>query len=191
MRHAMAGRKLNRTKAHREALLSNLAQNLIEHEQIKTTLPKAKELRRFVEPLITKATKGDLSARRLVAKHITNQEILKKLFDDVAPRFKGRPGGYTRVLKMGFRQGDAAPMALIELTAEAGEAWSAKPAPKKKAAPKAKKEEAPAAEAKAEETVTEEVKADAPEVVVEENTEAAAVEAKAEETTESTDEAKS
>ena len=122
MRHGIAGRKLSRTSSHRKALFANLAASLIEHEQIKTTLPKAKDLRRVVEPLITLAKKGDLAARREVLKTITNKTIVKKLFDEVAPRFKERNGGYTRVLKAGHRQGDAADMAIIALTEKAAPA---------------------------------------------------------------------
>jgi large subunit ribosomal protein L17 len=148
----MSGRKLNRTSSHRKALFANLATELLKHEQIKTTLPKAKDLRRVVEPLITLARRGDIAARREVAKTITDKAVLKKLFDEIAPRFEKRPGGYTRVLKFGFRQGDNAPMALIELTEQTAEeaAPAKKPAAKKAAAPKAEaKEAAPKAEAKA------------------------------------------
>lgn len=136
MRHGLQGRKLNRTSAHRKALFANLATELLRHGQIKTTLPKAKDLRRVVEPLITKARCGDLAARREVAKTIRDKDVLKRLFDDIAPMFKDRPGGFTRVLKMGFRQGDAAPMALIELTEKAAEA---KPAAKQTSAKKEEK----------------------------------------------------
>ncbi len=162
MRHNMAGRKLGRKSSHRKALFMNLATSLLEHEQIKTTLPKAKDLRRFIEPLITKARKGDLAARREVSKVIKNETILKKLFDNIAPRFKDTPGGYTRVLKVGFRQGDAAPMAVIELTALEGEKGKKAAAPKKKAAAKPAKKATP----KAEEKPIEEVKAEASEMSV-------------------------
>ena len=134
MRHNVAGRKLGRTSSHRQALFANLATQLVEHEQIRTTLAKAKDLRRVVEPLITKARTGSLAARRDVAKTITTDAALKKLFDDVAPRFKDVPGGYVRVLKAGFRQGDSAPMAIVELTrapAEDAAPAAAKPAAKK------------------------------------------------------------
>lgn len=173
MRHQMAGRKLGRTSSHRQALFSNLAMELIEHEQIRTTVAKAKDLRRVVEPLITKARAGDLAARREVAKTIKRQDVLKKLFDDVAPRFKETPGGYTRVLKAGFRQGDNAPMAIIELTAFAGETGKTATAkPKAKPAVKAapKKEAAPAEEVPAEEVKAEAAAEEAP--VAEETTEA-------------------
>jgi large subunit ribosomal protein L17 len=116
MRHGVAGRKFGRKTDARLALLEGLAQALIEHGQIITTLPKAKDLRRVVEPLITKARVGTLAARREVAKTIKNPIILKRLFDVVAPAFQGVPGGYTRVLKAGFRQGDNAALGLIELT---------------------------------------------------------------------------
>ncbi len=114
MRHGMSGRKLNRTKAHRRALFANLAANLIKHEQIKTTLPKAKDLRPVVEKLITLAKKGDLAARRQAAAFLYDQEIVKKLFDVVGKRYEGRPGGYLRIIKAGYRYGDNAPMAIIE-----------------------------------------------------------------------------
>lgn len=144
MRHGIAGRKLNRTSSHRKALFANLATSLIEHEQIKTTLPKAKDLRRVVEPLITYAKKGDLASRRQAARIIKDPAVVKKLFDEIGPRFKDRQGGYTRVMKFGFRQGDAAPMAIIALTDLAEE----KPAAKK-AAPKTEAKDA-VVEAKAE-----------------------------------------
>ncbi len=112
----MSGRKLGRTTSHRKALFANLATSLLKHGQIKTTLPKAKDLRKVVEPLITLAKQGDLSARRLAARTITEADVVKHLFDNIGPAMKERSGGYTRVLKAGFRQGDAAPMAVIELT---------------------------------------------------------------------------
>lgn len=114
MRHGMAGRKLNRTSAHRKALFKNLAQALIKHEQIKTTLPKAKDLRPIVEKLITIAKRGDLHARRQMISSLQDQGIVKKLIDNVAPRFINRAGGYIRIIKAGFRYGDNAPMAIIE-----------------------------------------------------------------------------
>ncbi len=115
MRHRKAGRKLNRTAEHRRALFMNLAQALIKHEQIMTTLPKAKDLRPYVEKLITKAKKGDLHNRRLVLAKLQDEVLTRKLFDVLAERYKDRPGGYVRVLKAGFRKGDNAPMAIIEL----------------------------------------------------------------------------
>jgi large subunit ribosomal protein L17 len=115
MRHRKAGRKLNRTPAHRSALLASLASALIKHEQIATTLPKAKELRRVTDRLITLAKRGDLHARRLAFARIRDEAMVTKLFDTLGPRYADRPGGYTRVLKAGFRYGDSAPMAVIEL----------------------------------------------------------------------------
>jgi large subunit ribosomal protein L17 len=115
MRHRNQGRKLNRTATHRSALLASLATALIKHEQIATTLPKAKELRRVTDRLITLAKKGDLHARRLAFARLRNQAMVAKLFDTLGPRYSERPGGYTRVLKAGFRYGDSAPMAIIEL----------------------------------------------------------------------------
>jgi large subunit ribosomal protein L17 len=115
MRHARGYRRLNRTHEHRKALFSNMAGSLIEHEQIKTTLPKAKELRRVVDKLITLAKRGDLHARRLAAAQLKQDKDVSKLFEVLGPRYAERPGGYTRVLKAGFRYGDMAPMAIIEL----------------------------------------------------------------------------
>jgi large subunit ribosomal protein L17 len=115
MRHGHGRRKLNRTHSHRQAMLANMACSLIEHEQIKTTLPKAKELRPYVEKLITLARRGDLHARRLLIAQIKQEDAVKKLIDTIAPRYAQRPGGYTRILKAGFRYGDMAPMAFIEM----------------------------------------------------------------------------
>src|SRR3712207_1155605 len=115
MRHMNAGRKLGRTWSHRQAMLGNMAVALLKHEQIKTTLPKAKELRPYVEKIITLGKRGDLHARRLVAARLHDDVVLRKLFDTIGPRYAERNGGYTRVLKAGFRYGDAAPMAVIEL----------------------------------------------------------------------------
>jgi large subunit ribosomal protein L17 len=115
MRHRKKGRALSRTASHRKATLRNLATNLFQHERIETTTAKAKELRPYAEKLITLARRGDLHSRRLAARHVRGRDILGKLFDDIAPRFLGRPGGYTRILKLGTRKGDAAEMALIEL----------------------------------------------------------------------------
>lgn len=114
MRHAKRGRKLNRTSAHRQAMFANLAVSLIKHEQIVTTLPKAKDLRPIVERLVTLAKKGGLAARRRAIAEIGDNGEVSKLFDVLAPRYRERPGGYTRVLKAGFRYGDSAPMAVIE-----------------------------------------------------------------------------
>jgi large subunit ribosomal protein L17 len=115
MRHRLGNRKLNRTSSHRQALLRNLANALLRHEVIKTTLPKAKELRRVAEPLITLGKKPSLANRRLAFDRTRDREVVVKLFDVLGPRFAQRNGGYLRILKFGFRQGDNAPMALIEL----------------------------------------------------------------------------
>ena len=115
MRHRNQGRKLNRTASHRGALLASLAAALIKHEQIATTLPKAKELRRVTDRLITLAKRGDLHARRLAGSRLRDEAMVAKLFETLGPRYATRPGGYTRVLKAGFRYGDSAPMAVIEL----------------------------------------------------------------------------
>jgi large subunit ribosomal protein L17 len=115
MRHRHSGRYLNRPTAHREALLRNLAISLFEHEVIKTTLPKAKELRRVAEPLITLAKKDSVANRRLAFDRTRSKRAVGKLFAELGPRYQDRPGGYTRILKCGFRAGDAAPMAFIEL----------------------------------------------------------------------------
>ncbi|RFP87781.1 50S ribosomal protein L17 [Rhodobacteraceae bacterium 63075] len=114
MRHAKGYRRLNRTHEHRKALFSNMAGSLIEHEQIKTTLPKAKELRPIVEKLITLGKRGDVHARRQAAAQLKQDKDVAKLFDVLGPRFKERQGGYVRIVKAGFRYGDMAPMAIIE-----------------------------------------------------------------------------
>ncbi len=115
MRHRLQGRKLNRTSSHRKATLSNLAVALLTHEQIKTTLPKAKELRRFADRIITLGKRGNLHSRRRAAAVLGDDRMVAKLFDTLAERYRERQGGYTRVLKAGFRYGDSAPMAIIEL----------------------------------------------------------------------------
>ena len=115
MRHRQSGRKLNRTSSHRKSLFKNMAQALLKHEQIVTTLPKAKELKRVVEKLITLGKKGNLHSRRLAFNQIRDKDMVSKLFDNLAKRYSDRKGGYTRVLKAGFRYGDSAPMAVIEL----------------------------------------------------------------------------
>ncbi|MEM7718428.1 MAG: 50S ribosomal protein L17 [Pseudomonadota bacterium] len=115
MRHARGYRRLNRTHEHRKALFANMAGSLIEHEQIKTTLPKAKELKRIMDKLITLGKKGDLHSRRLAASRLKQDMYVEKLFEVLGPRYAERSGGYTRVLKAGFRYGDMAPMAIIEL----------------------------------------------------------------------------
>lgn len=115
MRHRHGLRKLNRTSAHRQAMLRNMMNSLIEHEAIKTTLPKAKELRKVIEPMITLAKKDTLANKRLAFDRLRNRGSVVKLFGVLGPRYNTRPGGYTRILKMGFRVGDNAPMAFVEL----------------------------------------------------------------------------
>jgi large subunit ribosomal protein L17 len=115
MRHRKAGRKLNRTSPHRRAMFRNMTASLIEHELIKTTLPKAKELRRVAEPLITLAKEDSVSARRLAFNRLRDRDAVGKLFSELGPRYRERPGGYLRILKCGFRAGDNAPMAYVEL----------------------------------------------------------------------------
>ncbi|MBX9960087.1 MAG: 50S ribosomal protein L17 [Burkholderiaceae bacterium] len=126
MRHGHGLRKLNRTSEHRLAMLRNMMNSLIEHEVIKTTVPKAKELRRVVEPMITLAKEPTLANRRLAFDRLRSRDSVTKLFNDLGPRFKTRPGGYTRILKMGFRVGDNAPMALVELVDRPAETEAAK-----------------------------------------------------------------
>jgi large subunit ribosomal protein L17 len=115
MRHRKSGRKLNRNSSHRKAMFQNMSVSLLTHELIKTTLPKAKELRRVVEPIITLAKEDNVARRRLAYNRLQNKEILDKLFTELAPRFINRPGGYLRIIKCGFRPSDKAPMALVEL----------------------------------------------------------------------------
>ena len=115
MRHGSLGRRFNRSSAHRQAMFSNMAAALIKHEQIVTTLPKAKDLKRVMDKYITLAKRGDLNSRRLAAARIGDEAMVKKLFDVLAPRYKDRNGGYTRVLKAGYRYGDSAPRGVIEL----------------------------------------------------------------------------
>ena len=122
MRHGNGLRKLNRTSAHRKAMFQNMMNSLIEHEAIKTTLPKAKELRSIIEPMITLAKVDSVANRRLAFARLRDNASVAKLFNELGPRFKARPGGYTRILKMGFRQGDNAPMAFVELVDRAPEA---------------------------------------------------------------------
>lgn len=115
MRHGKLGRKFSRDSGHRQAMFSNMAAALIKHEQIVTTLPKAKDLKRVIDKYITLAKRGDLNSRRLAAARLRDEEQAKKLFDVLGPRYKDRAGGYSRVLKAGFRHGDSAPRAVIEL----------------------------------------------------------------------------
>ena len=119
MRHGLKLRKLNRTSSHRQAMLRNMMNSLIAHEAIKTTLPKAKELRKVSEPMITLAKKDTVANKRLAFDRLRDRDSVVKLFNDLGPRFANRPGGYTRILKMGFRVGDNAPMALVELVERA------------------------------------------------------------------------
>ena len=121
MRHGLKLRKLNRTSSHRLAMLRNMMNSLIEHEAIKTTVPKAKELRKVVEPMITLAKTDSVANRRLAFNRLRDRDSVTKLFNDLGPRFAKRPGGYTRILKMGFRNGDNAPMAFVELVDRASE----------------------------------------------------------------------
>lgn len=125
MRHRLSGRKLNRTSSHRKAMLSNMAASLLHHEQIQTTLPKAKELRRVADRMITLGKRGSLHARRRAFAYLRDDKVVAKLFGTLAERYKDRPGGYTRVLKAGFRYGDSAPMAVIELVERDPEAKGA------------------------------------------------------------------
>jgi large subunit ribosomal protein L17 len=115
MRHRVSNRKLNRTSSHRKAMLQNMTNSLLKHEIIKTTLPKAKELRKIAEPLITLSKKATVANRRLAFDRLRDRDIVVKLFDELGPRYQARNGGYLRILKCGFRQGDNAPMALVEL----------------------------------------------------------------------------
>ncbi len=121
MRHGHGLRKLNRTTSHRLAMLRNMMNSIIEHEAIKTTVPKAKELRRVIEPMITLSKEATVANRRLAFDRLRDRDSVTKLFDVLGPRFKARPGGYTRILKMGFRVGDNAPMALVEFVDRAVE----------------------------------------------------------------------
>jgi large subunit ribosomal protein L17 len=127
MRHRQSNRKLNRTTSHRLAMFRNMTNSLLRHEAIKTTLPKAKELRRVVEPIITLGKSPSLGNRRLAFDRLRDREMVTKVFDELGPRYAARPGGYLRILKFGFRVGDNAPMALVELVdrPEAGEAVDA------------------------------------------------------------------
>ena len=143
MRHLNSGRKLNRTSAHRKAMFKNMVLALIRHERIKTTDPKAKELRRIADRMVTLGKQGDLAARRRAFAFIQSHDAVKKLFDEIAPRFKDRPGGYTRVVKFGFRRGDAAQLSIIEFT-DVSERVEAKKPPKKRAQRRDRETVAPA-----------------------------------------------
>lgn len=115
MRHRKVSRRFSRTSSHRKAMFANMVKSIIKHEIIKTTLPKAKDLRRYLEPMITLAKEDTVSKRRMAFAQLRDKEAVAKLFNDLGPRFRTRPGGYVRVLKCGFRHGDAAPMAVVEL----------------------------------------------------------------------------
>lgn len=143
MRHRNIGRALGRTGAHREAMLRNLTVSLFRHEQIATTVPKAKELRRVAEPLITLGKEPSLANRRIAFARLRDRDIVGKLFDDLGQRFKARPGGYLRILKTGYRPGDAAPMALVQLV-DGAAATTATPPEEKPAKKTASGEEKPA-----------------------------------------------
>jgi large subunit ribosomal protein L17 len=125
MRHRKSGRRLGRNSSHRKAMYRNMATSMVKHETIRTTVPKAKELRRVVEPLITLAKEDSVANRRLAFNRLRDKEAVGKLFSELGPRFKDRPGGYLRILKMGPRPGDAAPMAIVMLTEQAEEAKAA------------------------------------------------------------------
>ncbi len=121
MRHGNSGRNLSRTSSHRKAMFKNMMVSLLRHEVIKTTLPKAKELRRFIEPMITLAKEDNLHRRRLAFNRLRDRDMVQKLFAEIGPFYKDRPGGYLRILKCNFRSGDSAPMAIVELVARQGE----------------------------------------------------------------------
>ena len=144
MRHRHGLRKLNRTSSHRLAMLRNMTVSLLKHEAIKTTLPKAKELRRVAEPIITLGKTATLANKRLAFDRLRDREMVVKLFDELGPRYKARNGGYLRILKFGFREGDNAPMALVELLDRPAEAEGDKEEEGKKPAKRAKKEAAAA-----------------------------------------------
>ena len=144
MRHGHGLRKLNRTSSHRLAMLRNMTVSLLRHEEISTTLPKAKELRRVAEPLITLAKDATVANRRLAFDRLRDRDVVVKLFDELGPRYKARPGGYLRILKYGFRVGDKAPMALVELVDRPAAEPADAPADTKKAAKAAKAEKAAA-----------------------------------------------
>jgi len=127
MRHQKSGRKLNRNSPHRRAMFRNMAASLVRHETIKTTLPKAKELRRVVEPLITMAKTDGVSQRRRAFDRLRDKEAVGKLFNELGPRYKERPGGYLRILKTGYRPGDAAPMAIVQLLDQPEDAEAPEP----------------------------------------------------------------
>lgn len=145
MRHAVKGRKLGRTSSHREALFRNQLQSLVEKEKIITTLPKAKELRPIAEKVITRGKHGGLHDRRWVLRWVLKRDLVKKVFDDIAPRFQERPGGYLRIVKLGPRQGDGAEMAVLELVEREAVAAASEPAEEKKGKKGAAKKDQPKA----------------------------------------------
>jgi len=153
MRHGLSGRQLSRNSTHRAAMLRNMAASLLRHETIRTTVPKAKELRRFVEPLITLGKTDSQANRRRAFAKLRDVEVVEKLFGDLGPRFKARPGGYTRILHMANRAGDNADMALMALVEQAAAATEAKPADEGEKKPRARRKKAaePAAEAASDE----------------------------------------
>jgi large subunit ribosomal protein L17 len=149
MRHQLSGRQLSRNSAHRHAMLRNMSVSLLRHETIRTTLPKAKELRRVVEPLITLAKSDGEANRRVAYARLRDSQVVEKLFAELGPRFKTRPGGYTRILRMMPRPGDSAPMALMQLVEAAAPAASEEPSPEAGAKKKASRRAAPKAKAAA------------------------------------------
>lgn len=155
MRHKHSGRKLGRRADHRKAMLANLTESLITHGRIETTVTRAKEVRRLVEKLVTIARRGDLHSRRLVAARLHTQDAVKKLMDEIAPRYLERAGGYTRIIKTGFRRGDASPLAILEFVGDESPKKKKKAKPAKKKAPEVKVSEETVAETSAAETVEE------------------------------------
>ena len=149
MRHHLSGRQLSRNSSHRHALMRNLSCALLRYETIRTTVPKAKELRRVVEPIITLGKTDSIHARRRAFAQLRDEALVEKLFTDLGPRFKARAGGYTRILRMEDRPGDSAPMALMQLVDKAGAVEAAAPEPEAKPTKRAKKKAAPAADAEA------------------------------------------
>ena len=146
MRHLKSGRKLNRTSAHRKAMFRNIVTSLLWHERVTTTDAKAKELRRWAERMVTLGKRGTLHARRQALAFVRSRTVVKKLFEEIAPRFRDRPGGYTRITKLGLRRGDAAPLAVVELTERGGQALgeAEKKRERKRRAAQRKQEQPPA-----------------------------------------------
>jgi len=178
MRHRVSGRKLNRTSSHRRAMFRNMATALFEHERIVTTLPKAKELRPIVEKLVTQGKKGSLHARRRILSYVRSKDVAHKVMDEIAPRYADRPGGYVRILKLGYRDGDKTEMALVELIGPE----KVKEAPKKETKEKEKAAETPKKKTTRKKAAKKEAAAPVePEIAEAETEEAAAAEAPAEE----------